>query len=325
MGSYLLRRTGLLLLSLALAVTVLFVVLRLLGNPVYALINLEATPEDIRAASAALGVDRPIFVQFADYIGGLFRGDLGTSFSSHLSVSDEILRRLNVTVPLTLISFALSVIIAIPVGFIAAWKSRTWYGTAFSALSQLGGAIPVFWVGILLVTLFALNLGVLPAGGFPRRDWEDPGAALTALTLPVLTIAIVSGSELARYVRSATLDILDRDYLRTARALGQPFSTALRRHALRNGIVPVISILAIQLATTFVGAVVVENVFALPGLGDMLIAGIRQQDFPNVQGVLLFSTILVLVIGFLGDVLQRVLDPRLRSSLSGNRRGKVSA
>lgn len=308
-----------------LAVTVLFVVLRLLGNPVYALINIEATEADVKAAAAALGVDRPLWEQFASYIGGLFRGDLGTSFSSHLSVSEEILRRLNITVPLTLAAFGLSVLIAIPVGFIAAWKSRTWYGTAFSALSQLGGAIPVFWVGILLVTVFALNLGVLPAGGFPRHDWDDPGAAITALILPVLTIAIVSGSELARYVRGATLDVLNQEYLRTARALGQSFPQALLRHGLRNGIVPVISILAIQLATTFVGAVIIENVFALPGLGDMLLTGIRQQDFPNVQGVLLFSTVLVLLLGFIGDVAQRLLDPRLRSSVSGNRRSGARA
>ncbi|WP_264159412.1 ABC transporter permease [Mycetocola spongiae] len=313
------------LLSLVLAVTVLFVVLRLLGNPVYALINIEATEADVKAAAAALGVDRPLWEQFANYIGGLFRGDLGTSFSSHLSVSEEILRRLNITVPLTLAAFGLSVLIAIPVGFIAAWKSRTWYGTAFSALSQLGGAIPVFWVGILLVTVFALNLGVLPAGGFPRHDWDDPGAAITALILPVLTIAIVSGSELARYVRGATLDVLNQEYLRTARALGQSFPQALLRHGLRNGIVPVISILAIQLATTFVGAVIIENVFALPGLGDMLLTGIRQQDFPNVQGVLLFSTVLVLLLGFIGDVAQRLLDPRLRSSVSGNRRSGARA
>lgn len=300
---------------------VLFVVLRMLGNPVYALIGIEATPEDIAAAERALGVDQPILVQFSSYLADLARFDLGSSFMSHLPVSDEILRRLNVTLPLTLLSFLLAVVIAVPVGFVAAWKSRTWFGTLFSALSQLGAAIPVFWVGILLITVFSIQLGWLPSGGFPRRDWADPGAALTALTLPVITIALVSGSELARYVRGATLDVLGQDYLRTARALGQSFPQAMLRHGLRNGIVPVISILAIQLSTTFVGAVIIENVFALPGLGDMLLTGIRQQDFPNVQGVLLFSTVLVLVIGFAGDVAQRLIDPRLRASVSGNRIG----
>jgi peptide/nickel transport system permease protein len=308
-----------------LAITVLFVVLRVLGNPVYSLISVGATEEDIARAAARLGVDRPLPVQFLDYVGQLLRLDLGRSFSSGLPVGDEMLRRLNVTLPLTLLAFALSVIIALPVGFVAAWKARTWYGTAFSAVSQLAGAIPVFWVGIILIAVLALRARLLPAGGFPRTDWAEPSLAIRALVLPVVTIAIVSGSELARYVRSASLDVLGQTYLRTARATGQGFGGALLRHGLRNGIVPVISVLAIQLSTTFVGAVIIENVFALPGLGDMLLVGIREQDFPSVQGVLLFSTALVLALGFVADVVQRLLDPRLRGSLSGNRRERAAA
>jgi peptide/nickel transport system permease protein len=308
-----------------LAITVLFVVLRVLGNPVYSLISVGATEEDIARAAARLGVDRPLPVQFLDYVGQLLRLDLGRSFSSGLPVGDEMLRRLNVTLPLTLLAFALSVIIALPVGFVAAWKARTWYGTAFSAVSQLAGAIPVFWVGIILIAVLALRARLLPAGGFPRTDWAEPSLAIRALVLPVVTIAIVSGSELARYVRSASLDVLGQTYLRTARATGQGFGGALLRHGLRNGIVPVISVLAIQLSTTFVGAVIIENVFALPGLGDMLLVGIREQDFPSVQGVLLFSTALVLALGFVADVVQRLLDPRRRGSLSGNRRERAAA
>jgi peptide/nickel transport system permease protein len=315
----------LLLLAFALAVTILFVVLRVLGNPVFALISVGATDAEIAAAAARLGVDRPIYVQFAEYVGQLLSFDLGQSFTNHLSVGDEIVRRLNVTLPLTLLSFGLSVVIAVPVGFFAAWKSRTWYGTGFSAVAQLGGAIPVFWVGILLVGALSLGWRLFPAGGFPRTDWEDPAAALRALALPVLTIALVAGSDLARYVRSATLDILGQQYLRAARATGQSFGTALRRHGIRNGVVPLISILAIQLSTTFVGAVIIERVFALPGLGDMLLVGIKEQDFPSVQGVLLFSTALVLLLGFAADVIQRIIDPRLRDSLSGNRRTKALA
>ncbi|MBM3715735.1 MAG: ABC transporter permease [Actinobacteria bacterium] len=325
MGRYLLRRTGLLLLALALAVVILFVVLRVLGNPVFSLISVGATDAEIAAAAARLGVDRPLWQQFLDYVRQLATLDLGQSFTNRLPVGDEILRRLNVTLPLTLLSFVLSVVIAVPVGFLAAWKSRTWYGSAFSALSQLGGAVPVFWVGILLVGLLSLNWRLFPAGGFPRRDWEDPGAALFALTLPVVTIAIVAGSDLARYVRSATLDVLGQQYLRAARATGQGFGTALRRHGIRNAVVPVISILAIQLSTTFVGAVIIERVFALPGLGDMLLVAIREQDFPSVQGVILFSTALVLLLGFVADVAQRLIDPRLRGTLSGNRRAKAVA
>lgn len=308
-----------------LAATILFVVLRLFGNPVFALISVGATDEDIARAAERLGVDRPIYVQFFDYVRQLLTLDLGQSFTNHLSVGDEIVRRLNVTLPLTLLSFTLSVLIAVPVGFLAAWKSRTWFGSTFSAASQVGGAIPVFWVGILLVAVLSLNLRWLPAGGFPRTDWAEPGVALRSLILPVLAIAIVAGSDLARYVRSATLDVLGQQYMRAARASGQSFGTALWRHGVRNGVVPVISILAIQLSTTFVGAVIVERVFALPGLGDMLLVGIKEQDFPSVQGVLLFSTALVLVLGFIADVIQRIIDPRLRESLSGNHRVKAVA
>ena len=201
-----------------LAATLLFVVLRLFGNPVFALISVGATEEDIARAAERLGVDRPIYEQFFDYVRQLVTLDLGQSFTNHLSVGDEIVRRLNVTLPLTLLSFALSVLIAVPVGFLAAWKSRTWFGSAFSAASQVGGAIPVFWVGILLVAVLSLNLRWLPAGGFPRTDWDDPGAALRSLILPMLAIAIVAGSDLARYVRSATLDVLGQQYMRAARA-----------------------------------------------------------------------------------------------------------
>jgi peptide/nickel transport system permease protein len=183
-------------------------------------------------------------------------------------------------------------------------------------LSQLGIAIPVFWVGLLLITVFALHLRILPAGGFPQNDWSDPGGALTALTLPVITIALVMSASLIRYVRSATLDVLASDHLRTARALGSSFTGAMWRHGIRNAAVPVISILGIELATTFLGAVVVESVFALPGLGNMLIQGITERDYPVIQGILLVSTFAVLLIGFLADLVQRLIDPRLRAHVA---------
>jgi peptide/nickel transport system permease protein len=177
----------------------------------------------------------------------------------------------------------------------------------------------VFWVGILLVSLFAVTLRWLPSSGFPRDDWADPADALRSLTLPVITVALVMSASLTRYVRSATLDVMGSDYLRSARAQGSGYTEALWRHGLRNGAVPVISILGIELATTFLGAVVVESVFGLPGLGSMLLRAIEQHDYPNIQGVLSISTLVVLLIGFVGDIAQRLVDPRLRLSISGNR------
>ncbi len=326
MIGYVLRRLLFLVASLLLASAVLFVLLRLLpGDPANALLSLGATHEQVAAARHAIGSDRPLGEQFLAWFGQLATLDLGRSFISGLAVGPEIASRLVVTVPLTLISFVLAVAIAIPVGYIAASRARRWYGLLLSVISQLGIAVPVFWVGILLINLFALQLRALPAGGFPQDDWADPADAIRSMILPVLTIAVVMASSLVRYVRSATLDVLGSDYLRTARSTGASFASAMWRHGVRNASVPVISILGIELATTFLGAVVVENVFALPGLGSMLLTAIEQHDYPDIEGILFVSTFGVLVIGFLADFAQRLVEPRLRTTLSGNRRAQARA
>ncbi|MFF2999781.1 ABC transporter permease [Streptomyces sp. NPDC057950] len=321
MGRYLLRRLAFLVVSLALASVVLFVLLRLLpGDPANALTSVGASPEQIAAARHSIGSDRPLPEQFTHWLGQLAHGDLGTSFVSSLPVGPEVTSRLDVTVPLTLAAFVLAVLIAVPAGFVAAYKRRTWYGALLSGVSQLGIAIPVFWLGMILVAVFALNAGWLPAGGFPPDGWSDPADAIRSLVLPVVTIALVMSASLIRYVRSATLDVLGSDYLRTARALGSSFGRAMWRHGLRNSSVPVISVLAIELASTLLGAVVVESVYALPGLGSMLATGIAQHDYPVIQAVLFVSTLAVLLIGFVADLVQRVVDPRLRGRLSGGAR-----
>ncbi|NGP17057.1 ABC transporter permease [Devosia chinhatensis] len=316
MSAYLIRRTLILFASLFLAAVVLFVLLRLLpGDPANALLGVGATDQQIAAARAQVGSDQPLYLQFTSFIANLSRLDLGTSFVSRALVLDEIGNRMSVTLPLTFLGFLVALLLAIPLGVLSAVRSDKWYGSAISVVSQLGIAIPVFWVGILLVTLFSINLRWLPSGGFPLRGWGNFGEAATGMILPALTIGLVMGASLLRYVRAATLDVLDSDYLRTARALGSSFPEALLRHGLRNGAVPVISILGIELASTFLGAVVIERVFSLPGLGSMLLLAIQQRDYPNVQGVLFISTLLVLLIGFAADIAQRLIDPRLRNKL----------
>ena len=312
------RRLAILVLSLLIAAVVLFVLLRLLpGDPANALLGVGATEAQITAARAQIGSDQPIIVQFLGFAGNLARFDLGTSFVSKASVLGEIGNRLAVTLPLTFLGFAAALLLAVPLGVIAAVRSTRWYGASISIVSQLGIAIPVFWLGILLVSLFAINLRLLPSGGFPLKGWANFGEAAIAMVLPVLTIALVMAASMLRYVRAATLDVLGSDYLRTARALGASFPEALIRHGLRNGAVPVVSILGIELASTFLGTVVIERVFSLPGLGSMLLLAIQQRDYPNVQGVLFVSTLLVLLIGFGADLLQRFIDPRLRERSAG--------
>ncbi|MCX4642829.1 MULTISPECIES: ABC transporter permease [unclassified Streptomyces] len=321
MTGYLLRRLAFLVVSLVLASIVLFVLLRMLpGDPANALTSVGASPEQIAAARHAIGSDKPLPEQFTHWIRQLATGDLGTSFVSSLPVGPEVVQRLSVTVPLTLSAFVLAVLIAVPAGFVAAYKRRTWYGALLSGVSQLGIAVPVFWLGMILIVVFSLNAGWLPSGGFPQDGWSDPAQAIRSLVLPVVTIALVMSASLIRYVRSATLDVLDSDFLRTSRALGSSFGQAMWRHGLRNASVPVISILGIELASTLLGAVVVESVFALPGLGSLLATGIAQHDYPVIQGVLFVSTLAVLLIGFAADLVQRIIDPRLRDRLSGGAR-----
>jgi peptide/nickel transport system permease protein len=303
-------------LSLLIAAVVLFVLLRLLpGDPANALLGVGATDAQIEAARAQVGSDQPLSAQFVAFVGKLASFDLGSSFVSKAPVLPEIANRLSVTLPLTILGFLLAIVIAVPLGILAAVKADRWYGAAISVVSQLGIAVPVFWLGILLITVFAVNLRIFPSGGFPLKGWSSFGEAAIAMVLPVLTIAIVIAASLLRYVRAATQDVLASDYLRTARALGSGFTEALVRHGLRNGAVPVISILGIELATSFLGAVVVEKVYALPGLGSMLLLAVSQRDYPNVQGVLFVSTLMVLLIGFLADLLQRLVDPRLRGQV----------
>jgi peptide/nickel transport system permease protein len=320
MTRYLLRRLAFLVVSLLLAMAVIFVLLRLLpGNPANALLSVNATPQQIAAAQAQVGSAKPLGDQFVTWFGNMLTLNLGDSFVSSLPVGPEIVSRLVVTIPLTLLAFALALALSLVIGFVSAWKADRWYGAALSAFSQLGIAVPVFWLGILLVGAFSIRLRIFPSGGFPQDDWANPAAALTSLALPTITIAIVMSASLARYVRSATLGVLGSDYLRTARALGSPFVRAIWRHGIRNGAVPVIAVLGIELATAFLGAVVVETVFALPGLGSMLLKAIQQHDYPNIQGILCTATLAVLLVGFAADVVQRLVDPRLRQSIAGNR------
>ncbi|WP_127503714.1 ABC transporter permease [Actinoplanes solisilvae] len=309
---YLLRRTAILLVSLVLAAVVLFLLLRLLpGDPVNALLPVGATPEQIEAARRELGTDVSLPVQFLNWLRDAFTLDLGRSLINTLPVGPEIVARLPVTVPVTLSAFVLAILIAVPVGALAAIRADRWYGPIINAVAQLGIAVPAFWLGLLLITVFALRLQVLPAGGFPPDGWSSPGQAIEALVLPVITVALVMSASLIRYVRAATLEVIGADFLRTARALGESPAGAMWRHGLRNASVPVIAVLAVELATTFLGAVVVESVFALPGLGSLLVRGISQHDYPVVQGVMLVSTATVLLVGFLGDIAQRLVDPRL--------------
>jgi peptide/nickel transport system permease protein len=309
---YFARRLAVLLASLLVASVVVFLLLSLLpGDPAQALLGVNATPESLAALREQFGLNRPLWEQYLDWVGGMLRGDFGTSVVSGVSVGSEIAAKLSLTVPLVVSGMVVALLVAVPLGVLAAVRNRQPVGTVLSAFSQVGIAIPSFWLGILLITVFAVRLQVLPSGGFP--GWQDFGGAVQALLLPVLVLGFAQGAILMRYVRSAVLEVMQEDFIRTARAKGLTRWQALTRHALRNAAVPVVTVLGLQLSTLLIGAVIIENVFGLPGLGRMLLQDVGNRDLLKVQGVVMVLAAAVLFVNFLVDVVYHVIDPRLRS------------
>ncbi len=309
---FLLRRSCFLILYTFLTGSICFFVLRILpGDAALTLTGLEATAEDIQQAKAALGLDKNVLVQYTDWVRSLMHGNLGYSYLTKLPVGQEIVRRLPITLPLSICSFILASFISIPLGIIAAVHKKDAVGMSISAVSAAGVAVPAFWIGIILVWIVALRLHLLPAGGFPREGWGNSAAAVRSLVLPVFTVAAVMSASLIRYVRSAAQDVLRQDYIRTARSLGFSAFAVRIKHGLRNMAVPIMTILDIEFTSSLLGAVVIENVFALPGLGAFLLQGVRSRDFPVVQDIIFLITFFVLVIGFIIDILQHMIDPRL--------------
>lgn len=312
---YLLRRTLLLLFSLFVASVLIFLLLRLLPGDVATTIGgLRATPEQLARIRANLGLDRPLTTQYGSWLGGVLRGDFGKSQLTGVSVSAELATKLQVTAPLVGGGIAVALLLAVPFGILAAVRHRSAVGGGISAVAQLGIAVPTFWLGLVLALLFAIELRILPAQGFPVDGWQSPGLAVRALILPWLALGLSEGAVLLRFVRSAVLDVLSADYLRTARAKGRTRIGALLTHGLRNAALPVTSILGLQIAGLIVGAVVVEQVFALPGVGTMLLADVGNRDLVKVQGEVLVISAAVLVISFAIDIVHRAIDPRLREA-----------
>jgi peptide/nickel transport system permease protein len=310
----LLRRTLVLVLTLVLASWVVFAFMALLpGDPAEVALGLGATPEAVAATRQRFGTDRPALVQYWDWVSGLPAGDFGRSYVSDALIGPQIGDRLQVTLWLVVTATVLSLLGAVPLGVLAAVRHRQVSGALLSGISQVAVAVPSFLAGILLISLFAVQLGWLPSGGWTVPA-EDPVQFLRRLALPALSLALVQGAVLTRYVRSAVLEVLREDYLRTARAKGLTAPRALARHGLRNAAVPVVTVLGLQLATLLVGAVVVERVFVLPGLGSLLLDGTANRDLLLVQGVVMVLVVAVLLVNYLVDVLYTVLDPRLRAS-----------
>ena len=307
-------RLAWLLVSLVVASMLVFTVVNVLpGDVANVILGTSATPESLDTLRHQLGLDQPGWQRYLEWVGGMLRSDFGTSQLSHTEVGPLILQKLTVSAPLAFAAAALSLAIALPLGVLAGVNYRKPGGTLISALSLVGIAIPAFWAGLLLATVFAIQLKILPAGGFV--DWsENPIAAVRSLILPTLALGLVQAAVLTRYVRSAIIDVQREDFLRTARAKGLTRWQALQRHGFRYAAIPVITILGIQLTGLLVGAIVIENVFVLPGLGRLLFQSVGNRDLIVVQDVVMVLTAVVLLVNFLVDLSYRLLDPRIRST-----------
>lgn len=290
---------------------IVFLLLRLSGDPAATLAGDAATPELIDRIRTQLGLNDPLYVQFFRWIGEILRGDFGTSLLSGTPVTQMISARMEPTISLALTTIALSVVIAVPLGVIAAWKQGTLVDRAVMLISVVGFSVPVFVIGYLMVSFFAMELRWFPTQGF-RSISRGLQPFLERITLPTLTLTLLYVALIARITRTSMLEILGDDYIRTARAKGLPESKVLMRHALRNCSVPIITIIGIGFALIISGVVVTETVFNLPGLGRLTVDAVLARDYPVIQAVILLSSLIYVIINLLIDIAYVLLDPRIR-------------
>lgn len=317
MTAFVLKRLAVGLLTLLAASLVVFFVLEVLpGDPARIMLGMNASPEALHALRTEMGLDRPVALRYLDWLFGMARGDFGRSYTYSSPVLALVAERLAVSLPLALMALALSTAIAIPVGIYAAARHGRPSDTLAMGLAQVGVAIPNFWFAMLLVYIFAVGLRLLPAGGFSGWGVGLDGLwqGVKALLLPAVSLALPQAAILARVTRSAMLEVLGEDYIRTARAKGLPRCKVLWRHGLRNAMIPVLTILGLQFAFLLAGTIIIENVFYLPGLGRLVFQAISQRDLIVVEGVVMLLVAAIVLINLLVDICYAVVDPRLRSS-----------
>ena len=310
---FVLKRFVSLALTLLAASVVIFIVTNIVpGDPAQYMLGLDAQPSAVAALHKQMGLDQPALVRYFHWLGGLLLGDFGTSYTYKVPVGELISARLWVSLPLAVYALVLSTLIAFPAGILSASRRNSPTDVSIMGVTQLGVAVPNFWFAMLLVLLFSITLRWFSSGGFP--GW---GAgflpAMKALTLPAVALALPQASILARVMRSSLLDTLGEDFVRTARAKGLNRRQALWRHALRNALIPVLTIIGLQFSFLLAGAIIIENVFYLPGLGRLVFQAITQRDLIVVQSVIILLVFAVIGVTFLTDIAYAIADPRLRS------------
>lgn len=311
MSRYLQQRLALAVPTILLTSVVVFLMLHLIpGDPasIYVGEN-QATPERLEEIRHAMGLDRPLYVQYMDYVWGALRGDLGRSLQTNQPVTSEIRARLPNTVKLALTAMAIAMVVGVGLGLLAALKHNSWLDTLSMSVALLGVSMPIFWLALLLIMFFSVRLQWLPAT-------SQPG--LKGLILPAVSLALLSAATLARLVRSSMLEVLSQDYLITARAKGLPARTVALRHGLRNALIPIITVMGLQFGALLSGAVITETIFARPGLGKLVVDSIQNKDFPMVQGTILVLATVYIVMNLLVDLSYALIDPRIRLGADGS-------
>lgn len=309
------RRLAGLVITLVVVSLLIFAVMGLLpGDPASIMLGTSASPDTLAALRHELGLDQPLLVRYIHWLGGVLSGDLGQSYTYGVPVAGLILERLAVTLPLAVMAVALSVAIAIPLGVLAAAHRGGLVDAVASVFSQISVAVPAFWVALLLIILFSTTLGLMPAGGFP--GWSAGiWPAVKALLMPSVALALPQAGVLTRVTRTAVLETLHEDFTRTAVAKGLSAQSVLWRHSVPNALIPVFTILGLQFTFLVAGAVLVENVFNLPGLGRLAYQALSQRDIVVMQDVVLFFAALVIIMNFIVDLSYLAIDPRLRKGI----------
>jgi peptide/nickel transport system permease protein len=309
---YVLGRLTSLVISLIVASIVIFAVIEVIpGDPAAFMLGVNARPDTIAALRAEMGLDQTVVVRYFDWVAGLLQGDFGRSWTYKTPVSGLIADRIWVSLPLAIYALFLSTIIAFPAGIYAASRRGGAGDITIMGATQLGVAIPNFWFAMILVLIFAINLRWFSAGGF--SGWDNPLLAIKSLTLPAIALALPQAAILARVMRSSLLDMLGEDFIRTARAKGLNRRQALWRHAVRNALIPVLTIIGLQFSFLLAGGIIIEQVFFLPGLGRLIFQSISARDLIVVESVVMLLVFVVILVNFLVDLAYAVVDPRLRT------------
>jgi peptide/nickel transport system permease protein len=290
---------------------IVFLLLRISGDPAAILAGDTASLEQIEKVRQSLGLDRPVAVQFFEWFGRLLQGDLGTSLFTGLPVATLIAQRLEPTLVLATTTILFSILVAVPLGVIAAWKAGTWIDRLVMLFAVVGFSVPVFVMGYFLIFGLAINLRWFPVQGYVS-PFVDFGRFLSLITLPTLTLSFIYVALIARITRASVLEVLNEDYIRTARAKGQIERTVLFTHALKNAAVPIVTIIGIGVALLIGGVVVTESVFNIPGLGRLVVDAITRRDYPIIQGLILFFAFVYILLNLLIDIAYTLVDPRIK-------------